>query len=408
MTQLFARLFEVRIWHDYLFLENSIPEHIPAEYKANELINIVPSKRTRDILKAYNLIYKPTQAGFLIVSRIQEGEFNQTFTQFDERIKLTFYIQIKHPSFSIFTNQSLQNFTNQLFYFDNLEANTIDINGRSHHFISNPIPGFNADHIYNMGDLVREQNDVFEVIDIPIIEAPISNVVQDTWAQAKNTQYITNSDRVPYGAGVFRFNGPNQNPGQEALFSVKNQFGENIELGLQNIPGEEIPSEKAVYPNDPEVNLKHSLFFGGKTEALYSIFLNNEDLGPFYVLPARENITPLGVIELFHTPPTENEDIPAVPAHFGFIDIGPDPENPLSIPRGIVYNLHFKSRMTFRRFISSSQVNIYDRPLPLSRAFAGVIINGKKMPDPDVLDIQREVDVVDNQTRERYFSNVYI
>lgn len=408
MNQVFTKLFEVRIWHDYSFLGDIIPEHPSFSYKVTELVKVYPSKRTRDILASYNLIYKPTQAGFIVIARVKESEAVQTFSRFDERVKLSFFIQAKHPNFSIFTNLPLQDFTNHLLYFDNLTANTIEIDGRPLHFISNPLPGFSPGHVYQVGDLVREHGKVFEAIDIPVAEAPMPNIVQNAWASGKNTQYVTGSDRMPYGAGSFRFDGPNQAPGQEVLFSVKNQFGEPIDLGLKNIPGEEIPMGKAVYPDNPEMNLKHDLFFGSKTEGLYSIFLGNEDLGPFYILPSREITNPLGVIELFHAPPGKNGAIPAVPDGFGFIDVGPDPENPLSMPTGIIYNLHFKSRMTFRRYISADGVNIHGLPLPLSQAFAGVEIDGKKMPDPDVLSIHREVDMVGGQARERYFSNVYV
>lgn len=408
MDHVFVKLFEVRIWHDYFFLEDAIPERIPVDYKIKGLAKIVPSKRTKRILESYNLIYKTTDAGFMVIARVEEGATVQTFSRFEERVQFSFFIQATDPVFTIFTNLPLQDSSQYVYYFDNLEANTIEIDGKPIHYLSSPMAGYGPWQDLEMGQLVREQGRVFEVIDIPVTEAPLPDILQDSWSQGKNTQYVTGADRVQLGTHVFRFNGPNQAPGQEVTFTVQNRFGENVELGFQPISGHAVPMGKAVYPNDPAVNLKHDIIFNMETEGLYSIFLDGEALGSIYLIPGREIPAPLGVIDLFYTPPGSDGEMPGVPDGFGFIDSGPVPDAPLSIPTGIVYNLHLKSRMTFRRFISGSQVTVYPRPLPLSRAFAGLVVDAKKMPDPSVLSIDREVDVVGGRIRERYYSNIYV
>ena len=408
MNQVFTKLLEVRIWHDYFFLGATIPEQVPIQLDNSDLFEIVPSHRTEKVLRSLNLIFKTTRLGFQLIARIKEGDPNVTFASFDKRVKLTFFLRAKHPAFSIITGLPIGSFSKQLFYFQNLRTNTIDIGGNSVHFLSTPLPGFEQSSVYEMGDLIRVQERVFEVIDIPANQQPVPGLNRSDWAEGKNSQYVSRLDQVPYDTRLFSYEGKNTKPGKEVFFKVQNQFGEVIPLGLQNIPGEEIPVEKVTSPTDKNVNLRHTLFFGDTPEGLYTLSLEKDDLGVFYYIPGGEISKPLGVIELFHTPPTDAKDIPNVPQGFGFIDIGPDRKNPLSIPTGINYNLHFKSRLTYRRFISGDKVETLDRPLPLSLALQRVEIDNKKMPEPDVMSIDRVVDQVNNRTRERYFSNVFV
>ena len=167
---------------------------------------------------------------------------------------------------------------------------------------------------------------------------------------------------------------------------------------------------KAQYPEDPAQDLLHNLYLGNLEEGKYELYLEGIFLEPLFVLPKEERNRPLGVIELHHTPHSVNPDLPEVPDDYRFIEIGQDPANPLSNPTGITYHLHFKSRMTFRRYIFEDRE--VDLPIPqaLSLVYGGAEIEGTKMPDPELSSIDRELEIKEpgNLIKEKFISRIYV
>lgn len=462
MDQVFEKLLEVRIWHDYSFLEEQIPERVPFSYRLGNLIEIIPSKRTKRVLRAHDLIFKPTQVGFMIVVKVLDrpgSDKNPTFSQFNERVKLSFFLRVKDTNITNITNIPLPEFSKYLFYCSNLQAvaNTLKIDGQDRHFLSKPLPGFEAGRDYKMGDLIRASGKVYEVIKADKAGSDPSQAgatrPHPGWEEGKNSQYVTGADREIYvkKALLFDYEGPNRAPGQEVWFSLQNQFGEQIGMGFKAVNGEEVPIGRAVYPETGE-KLKHSFIITDQAEGLYSLYLGPDKLEQFYLVPAGEVAAPLGVIELFHTPPgqeqliaegeaptveetpVEETSIPKIPDGFGFIDIEEEADRPLYFPRPIVYNLHFKSRLTYWHYIFSDKkmptVKL-GRPHPLSMALEKIQIAKKKdnngkyimdsngkhvivevtgevsgailLPNPTDLNIQKV-----EQPEDKYISKIYV
>ncbi|MEZ4848556.1 MAG: hypothetical protein R3B93_08040 [Bacteroidia bacterium] len=387
----FTKLLEVRIWHDYLLFAEKLPPDIPSRYDVTELVNIVPSEKTKTILESYNLLFRPTSTGFVVLAKTIGEEPAQTFTIFDEPVKLSFLIQGKHPAFPVMTNLPLQGFTKNLLYFNNLQSNVLNIENKVVHYISTPLPGYEPGFKYQMSDLIRHGNKVYEVIDIPVENPPESA----PWAMGKNTQYVSKADRVLIGTGMFDYEGANQNPGEEVIFTIRNSFGEGVF------------EEKTTSPEDPEEKVAHKLRFRGKAEEIYSIFKDEALVGRVYFLDPKMFSPPLGVIELFHTPGGPN--MPVIQSGYRYIDTGQDPQAPLSIPTGRVYHIHFKSRMTFWRYVSKEGEKTLDKPRSFSMTFSGVLDeNNKKLPDPDLSGIEIEKQEIDDMVKEKYISKIYI
>ena len=391
---MFRKLLEVHIWHDYLLQEgDSTPSNVPLTYHISELFDIIPSKRTRAILQSYDLLYRSTNTGFILLSRVKEAQPNETFSIFDEGIKLSFFIQVKHPGFSVMTNLPFEGFNKNLFYFSNLKSNILNIGDRAIHFLSNPLSGFKSGHTYLMGELIRAKNQVAEVINVPVKAIRNNRPIPKTWAVGKNTQYVTKTDRMPIGAQVFQYRGDNLNPEQEVIFRVKNSFQEDVII------------ESKKYPEDPEKKLEHTLSLNNQSEGIYTIFLDENPIHTSYLLPNREfSSPPLGVIELFHTPHAKQ---PEVPEGYRFIDIGEDPAIPLSNLANRVYHLHFKNRMTFWRYVSGNEETTLDEPRPLSKFHGKHVDQGKKMPDPGLSGLEKEIEP-GNPVREKYISKIYL
>lgn len=436
MDYVYQKLLEVKIWHDYLLTKDSFPQELPNSYDINDIFEIVPSPITVNLLDAYNLIFKATKTGFMLISEVDESPLgkmhNQTFIRFDERVKLSFYLILKDPYFLNYTNLSLSNSPKkQLVYVNNLNSNSLTFGEKNLCFLSKPIPEYQSDLILDMGDLVVKDDLVFEVIDVPITEEPIPNPdpLQLNWEIAKKTQYITKNDLSSTQKWIFRFQGQNspEKAGNTVRFKVKNIFGEVIELGMQNIPGEAIPIEKASYPKDPNEPLIHDLDLSRLPEGQYTITLEDDVIedGSFYRIPPKVNDTLFGVIELYHLPPNLNDTDPQLPEKNAFIDTGDDPENPLSKPKGQTYHLHFKNRLTFWRYIFRNKSEVTEtRPRPLSKKITlldqsklklpdGVEVGPLRLPNAEIFTLtkkEEEVETDNNQKLKRikYLSNIHV
>ncbi|MCB0594911.1 MAG: hypothetical protein H6557_34465 [Lewinellaceae bacterium] len=419
MERVYKKLFEVRIWHDFSILPETIPERAPRLYDVREWLEIVPSRVTRELLENYHLIYKTTPSGFMVICEVKEGDPTQTFIRFGQRLKMSFHLRLKDVFFGNYTNIPLNYSSGRFFYFNNLSTNIIQVGDHTLNFLSKPLPSYDPGRAYAIGELARENEMVYEVVDIPVTEAPGTVPGQDFWEQAKNTQYITEQDQLSFLSGRFQYRGPvppppppddddSEEEERFVFFEVTNLFGERVPLGFRNADGEEVPLERAAAPHDPVANLEYTLPLRGIAEGLYKVSLEGEAVGEFYLLHAASNAPVFGVIELFHTPLADNGEDVTVSDDHAFIDQGGDTGNPVSVPTEIIYHLHFKNRMTFWRFISGDTVENSPRPRPISTQVANVTIGGRRMPNPGVLSVQREVEEVDGTTKVKFYSNIYV
>ena len=187
--QAFVKLLEMRIWHDYSFIGEIIPDLVPLSYNVHELIEIVPSQRTQKILKDYDLLFKTTSAGFIVLVRLKHEDSLASFTSFEASEKLTFYLYSKHPYFSTMTNLPQVTFDKHLLYFNNLDKNILQLGNRNVLHISKSLPAYDPDFLdsYKMGEVIRKDGKVWEVIDIPPkdLNGQDQEEIEKSWAAGK-------------------------------------------------------------------------------------------------------------------------------------------------------------------------------------------------------------------------------
>ncbi|MCB9351334.1 MAG: hypothetical protein H6573_28110 [Lewinellaceae bacterium] len=410
MEFVYQRLVELRIWHDYFSSEDLIPERAPRDYEVNFLFDIQPSDDTRKLLANYRLLWRQTPYGILIGTEIKAGNPTQTLIKIEEKLKFAFVLSLKDPYLLNYSNLPLDLNEPRLYVFDNFSGNKLSLGRTRYLFLSKPMEGYNPGRQYKIGDLIRANNRTYEVKDLPVESAPGPAGGQAEWRPGANTQYVTRNDTIATYDKVYLYKGPNHQPGTDVTFQVTDIFGKVIPLGNKNIPGLDEPVELAHSPQDPARELEHSLSLGNLPMGRYSLNLSGNPIDVFYRLEKKRHPKAWAVVEFHYTPPGNAN--PEVPANFAFIDPGPNPSEPLSIPMPKVFHLRFKNRSTFWRYLSAkdrSEIYTKGEPLPIQKAYFEVKDdNNVVLPHPTVTRITREIDDTGMIDKEKFYSQIYI
>jgi len=109
----YTRLFSVEIIHNYYRSGYS-----------NDFI-IVPTTECNQLLSNYGLLFKTTVYGFIVLADVSEsGNLKKTI---DHDLKFTFTLLLKNPYLVNFSELPVKVETNNLYYFNNKEVNSVDV-----------------------------------------------------------------------------------------------------------------------------------------------------------------------------------------------------------------------------------------------------------------------------------------
>ena len=120
-------LLKVDILHNYFLnkgsdefvsMINSEKEKQLDSYDISSFVNIIPTAKTQQKIDGHNLVFKTTNDGFTVWSKVTGNNDNIPFILFDDDLSFTFIVQLKDSAFYNYTNLKLEN-AGKLYYFSN-------------------------------------------------------------------------------------------------------------------------------------------------------------------------------------------------------------------------------------------------------------------------------------------------
>ncbi len=125
-------LFKVDILHNY-FLNLGLNEFAAMtdsekskqldSYEISSFVNILPTPRTQQKINGHNLVFKITNNGFTVWSKVTGNNDNIPFISLDDELSFTFLVQLKDSTFYNYTNLKLES-AGKLYYFSNQKLTT--------------------------------------------------------------------------------------------------------------------------------------------------------------------------------------------------------------------------------------------------------------------------------------------
>jgi hypothetical protein len=145
-------LFQVNILHNY-FLNKGDEEFLTMKesdknrqldvYDVNTFFSVVPTGNTARKLSGHNLVFKTTNTGFTVWSKVTGNNNNIPFIEFDDDLYFTFLLKLKDTAFLNYSYLMMEN-AGKLYYFSNRkpvgEPNSfrlINQSGNNHHINKN-------------------------------------------------------------------------------------------------------------------------------------------------------------------------------------------------------------------------------------------------------------------------------
>lgn len=120
-------LFKVDVLHLY-FLNNGLKTFFTMTateaakqldgYDLNSFLSIAPTNETQEKLKGYNLVFKNTNSGFAVWTKVRSDDNAFPFIPLPDDLSLSFLVQIKDPTFYNYTDLKSANF-GKTSYFSN-------------------------------------------------------------------------------------------------------------------------------------------------------------------------------------------------------------------------------------------------------------------------------------------------
>ncbi len=125
-------LFKVDVLHLF-FLNNGLKtffsmnaadteKHLDG-YDLNAFLSIAPTRETQEQLKGYNLVFKNTNSGFAVWTKVHSDDNTFPFIPLPDDLSLSFLIQIKDPTFYNYTDLKPANL-GKTSYFSNRRLST--------------------------------------------------------------------------------------------------------------------------------------------------------------------------------------------------------------------------------------------------------------------------------------------
>ena len=391
----YRRLFTVEIDHGYRLNEGDrVFESFNAEdqtrrlrtYNIHDDLVISPTPETLRAFAQRKMVFRTTPRGFFVGVELSETTLlNEALEKpaipFDEPLVFAFSVHLKNAQFFNITNLRMRNQGNQLYYFSNQAKNDKE----DQRFLSVPVAAFDADEPYQSGDLRVDDSDnpteLFEAI--RKIDGTGSPLNADDWRpvspapshEARNYQkgeaavlggtlYIANKDtgstppggdwdEIPFAHQYVTF--LDRIVHRPARFDIPVTTAASTATLELYKPGSTEPVFKQVETVEPNIttfkaNLPtvapgqyvFELKEGDTTKGAGGPVIDTTISNLFYLDQSLYESRAFGVIEIMHDPA-----------------VGPDAVRLLNdddtvFDPKLVYNIRFRHRSTFWRYIFNS------------------------------------------------------
>ena len=172
----YKTLFTISFLHDYF-----------ADGKLKKMI-VEPTTKTRKILNQHKLIFKLSGNEISVIAQVNS---DKPIINFGNFLKLSFTLKVNEPYFYNYTNISLNNFRDTIFYF----SNTVENKSQNTLYLSQTIETYNSEKVYHLGSLVKYDGIIFEAIVNNVNASPENN--GEEWRQIqKKIAYVTSNDKI--------------------------------------------------------------------------------------------------------------------------------------------------------------------------------------------------------------------
>lgn len=125
-------LFKVDVLHLF-FLNNGLKSFFSMnaveaakqmdDYNLNSFLSIAPTVETQEKLKGYNLVFKNTNSGFAVWTKVRSDDNTFPFIPLPDDLSFTFLMRVKDPVFYNYTDLKLDN-QGKTNYFSNRRLST--------------------------------------------------------------------------------------------------------------------------------------------------------------------------------------------------------------------------------------------------------------------------------------------
>ncbi|MBS3775877.1 MAG: hypothetical protein KGY70_11860 [Bacteroidales bacterium] len=206
----YKKLFELKVLHLFFLnkgnteFDSMSPDEqnkIWNTYDLRETLTFHPSSDAARNLNNYNLVFKTTQSGFLVLARVDPNNPDKSFIPISD-LDLTFYMTLDDPFYSNYSLgqvNSLQ--SRQTCYFNNDAGN----NGSSFPDLSLPPSSFVAGENYETGSMVEFSGDFYESVE-DITNASINpNRPNSGWRSIPNRSSVNSNDRIAIFQDIISF-----------------------------------------------------------------------------------------------------------------------------------------------------------------------------------------------------------
>lgn len=178
----YKALFEIFITHHFWMDKGGTVFHslhpdtsaqILRHYDVSKYIKVEPDEPTQQKIKGLHLLFKPTETGFQVLTRVSKSDKEKTFHEFDASgEKFTFNIYLEDDRFYNYTALPFPESKDDIFYFSNRQPET--------HFpaLSKPPPVFEGED-YRPGDIVLHDDTLYMAVAETNTPPPDNNWVPD-------------------------------------------------------------------------------------------------------------------------------------------------------------------------------------------------------------------------------------
>ncbi|NEP19497.1 MAG: hypothetical protein F6J97_21830 [Leptolyngbya sp. SIO4C1] len=395
-----------------------MPYELAVDYDVSDILVLRPTKACQKALKNLRWVARSHPQGITLFAEVEAVDPGDPDTDYRTKIpvdrptRLTFWLEVKDPSFANFTSLPLTTANNQqIYYFSNVSGSTqnydreIESGGTEtveYLFLSQPLKAYDATGEYFLGSLVIDDDNTYE----SLTYQPAAASLEDTkaWVKLPRSEYVSAQDQSLRQHLSRLQTVASPNPGSTLTFSLtdindQRSFEQVVEVLDTHPPGD---------------SLTFSLNFAGQVPGRYQLVVDNTlSEGEFVLFDPLAAPKAFALVELAIASST-------VTPLFSLLQ--PQGENTIIQPRD--YILRFKNRATRWRYrtltdhnfdiesppngfvVIDKQTYITAVPRGLLRQFSLPIPNNgqRNLPFPSPAQIKTD----DNRPVTQLFSDIYL
>jgi len=415
MQILYKPILNIHLWHDYALGQPEMPYKLATNYNISDIFVLRPTKTCEKTLKNLRWVARSHSQGITLFADVKvaaPGDPNsdyRTTIAVSRPVRLTFWLEVKDPTFANFTSLPLTPANRQIYYFSNrfgtVQTYEVVSDGMGEAvdvlFLSQPLPTYDASAEYFLGQLVLDGEDTLEALTYQPTAAGAEDT--DAWIRLPLSHYVSAQDQLPRQGLTRSQTIPTANPGDRFTFSLQDLNEQRSLTQTVTVPTDHPPSEPFT------VNLN----FGGQAPGRYQLILNDTlSEGPWVVFDPLAAPRAFGLVEIAVIPDSTDP--------FALLRL--DGSDTMMQPRD--YIVRFKNRVTRWRYrtqtphgfdstappdgfvVIDEQTYVTAAPRPLLRQFSSPIPNNgqRNLPFPSSAQIKTD----DDRPVTQVFSDIYL